>query len=102
MGCYSVRIDQPLFIAGLGALSALGETVSQHHQAVCDRRVPFQPIGSLLGANSPHAERPGAWIASRALLTHRKWSPLTMAALHVARQAITDAGWGPAELRDAA
>jgi len=102
MGCYFVRIDQPLFITGLGALSALGETVSQHHRAVSDRCVPFQAIGRLLGADSPHAELPGAWIASRALLTHRKWSPLTMAALHVARQAIADAGWGPAELRDAA
>jgi len=97
-----VRIAQPLFITGLGALSALGETVTQHHQAVSDRYVPFQPLGKLLGADSPHAARPAAWIAARGLLTHRKWSPVTMAALHVARQAISDAGWGPAELRDAA
>ena len=102
VACYFVRIQQPLFITGLGALSALGETVSQHHQAVGDRYVPFQPLGRLLGADSPHAERPAAWIAARGLLTHRKWSPVTMAALHVARQAISDAGWGPEELRDAA
>ncbi|MEI6675238.1 MAG: beta-ketoacyl synthase N-terminal-like domain-containing protein [Verrucomicrobiota bacterium] len=59
-------------------------------------------MGKLLGSASPHADRPGAWIESRALLTHRKWSPVTMAALHVARQAIADAGWGPDELTDAA
>ena len=102
LACYFVRIEQSLFITGLGALSALGETVSQHHQAVTERHVPFQPLGRLLGAGSPHAARPAAWIAARGLLTHRKWSPVTMAALHVARQAIIDAGWGPAELRDAA
>lgn len=36
------------------------------------------------------------------MLTHRKWSPVTMAALHVARQAINDAAWTPVQLRDAA
>ncbi|MCX6875355.1 MAG: beta-ketoacyl synthase N-terminal-like domain-containing protein [Verrucomicrobia bacterium] len=76
--------------------------MSAHHQAVCERRVPFQALGKLLGEASPHAGRPGAWIEARTLLTHRKWSPVTMAALHVARQAITDAGWGAAELKEAA
>jgi 3-oxoacyl-[acyl-carrier-protein] synthase II len=52
--------------------------------------------------DSPHASRPAAWIGNRALLTHRKWSTVTMAALHVARQAITDAGWSADDLRDAA
>ena len=49
--------------------------------------------GELLGNDSPHAARPGAWIEDRSMLTHRKWSPVTMAALHVARQAVADAGW---------
>ncbi len=95
-------IHQPLHITGLGALSALGTDVPAHYQAVCERRVPFQPLAKLLGADSPHAASPAAWIEPRALLTHRKWSPVTMAALHVARQAITEAGWGAAELKDAA
>jgi 3-oxoacyl-[acyl-carrier-protein] synthase II len=97
-----VAIDLPLSITGLGALSALGADVSSHHQAVLVRHVPFQRLGKLLGADSPHAMRPAAWIDNRALLTHRKWSPATMAALHVARQAITDAGWTADELHDAA
>lgn len=95
-------IDFPLSITGLGALSALGTDVSSHSQAVADRRAPFQRLGALLGADSPHAKRPAAWIENRALLTHRKWSPATMAALHVARQAIADAGWTADDLRDAA
>lgn len=95
-------IDSPLSIVGLGSLSALGADVASQRQAVLDRRVPFQRLGKLLGPDSPHAMRPAGWIEDRALLTHRKWSPATMAALHVAREAITDAGWTTDELRDAA
>lgn len=95
-------IDTPLYITGMGALSALGTDVSSHHQAVMAGHVPFQRLGKLLGSDSPHAMRPGAWIENRALLTHRKWSPATMAALHVAREAILQAGWTPDDLRDSA
>jgi 3-oxoacyl-(acyl-carrier-protein) synthase len=91
-----------LQITGMGALSALGTDLAAHLEAVRGKRVPFRPLGGLLGPASPHARRPGAWIEPRALLTHRKWSPVTMAALHVAREAIQAARWGPAELRDAA
>jgi len=97
-----VSIDSPLAITGLGALSALGTNVPAHHHAVLARQVPFQRLAKLLGTASPHAMRPAAWIDNRALLTHRKWSPATMAALHVAREAITDAGWTAAQLNDAA
>lgn len=95
-------INSPLSITGLGALSALGTDISSHHKLVVAKHVPFRPLGDLLGEDSPHARRPGAWIEDRAMLTHRKWSPVTMAALHVARQAVADAGWSDDELRDAA
>jgi len=97
-----VAIDTPLSIIGLGALSALGGDAPSHRQAVMEKRVPFRPLAGLLGNDSPHAKRPGAWIENRAMLTHRKWSPVTMAALHVAREAIADAGWTAAEMKDAA
>ena len=92
--CYAVGIHQRLFITGLGALSALGTDLEAHVRAVRGQQVPFRPLGDLLGLDSPHAKRPGAWIEPRKLLTHRKWSPVTMAALHVAREAIEAAGWG--------
>lgn len=95
-------IQSSLSIIGLGALSGLGADVSSHHLAVSSRRTSFRKLGELLGEASPHAARPAAWIESRSLLVNRKWSPATMAALHVARQAVADAGWGPHELRDAA
>ena len=97
-----MAIQSPLSITGLGALSALGTDVAAHYQAVTAGRVPFRRLGLLLGPDSPHAMRPAAWIENRAILTHRKWSPATMAALHAAREAIADAGWSADELRDAA
>ncbi len=76
--------------------------MAAHYQAVVSPQAPFRKLGELLGGDSPHAQRPGAWIESRKLLVNRKWSPATMAALHVAREAIMDAGWTADELRDAA
>lgn len=98
----SVTNSVSLSITGLGALSALGNDVVSHHRAVLARQVPFRKLGDLLGSGSPHASRPGAWIAERKLLVNRKWSPATMAALHVAREAIAEAGWSGDDLRDAA
>lgn len=97
-----MSIEASISITGLGALSALGECVESHYQAVGARENPFRPLGDLLGDDSPHAGMPGGWIENRRMLTHRKWSPVTMAALHAARQAVAEAGWGDEELRDAA
>lgn len=97
-----VAVHPSLSITGLGALSALGTDVASQHQAVLARQVPFRRLGELLGSDSKHALRPGAWIEPRNLLVNRKWSPATMAALHVAREAISEAGWSADDLRDAA
>jgi 3-oxoacyl-[acyl-carrier-protein] synthase II len=91
-----------LSITGLGALSALGCGVGDHHKALLAGGTPFRKLGGLLGSGTPHAERPAAWISDRKLLLSRKWSPATMAALHVAREAAADAGWTARELHDAA
>lgn len=95
-------IEPRLHIAGMGALSALGADVPAHLRAVRCGTVPFRPLRDLLGTDSHHAHRPAAWIENRAALTHRKWSPVTMAALQVAREAITSTDWTADELRDAA
>lgn len=89
-------------IVGLGALSALGHDVDSHFHAISAGEIGTRPLAGLLGNDSPHAETPGAWITPRALLTNRKWSPATMAALHVAREAVSSAGWEKTELQDAA
>jgi 3-oxoacyl-[acyl-carrier-protein] synthase II len=92
----------PVTITGLGALSALGTDVAGHRRAILAQESRFQPLAGLLGKDSPHANKQAAWIENRAALTHRKWSPVTMAALHVARQAVSAAGWSSDDCKNAA
>jgi 3-oxoacyl-[acyl-carrier-protein] synthase II len=95
------RIDTPLSITGLGALSGLGEDLAHHVAAIQVGRTNFRPLSGLLGPDSLHRDLPASWIEPRKLLLSRKWAPATMAALHVARQAIADAGWSAADLEEA-
>lgn len=83
-------------------MSRLGSGVGAQLCGIRSGALPFRSLGDLLGASSPHAGRPAGWIEDRAALTHRKWSPVSMAALHVAREAVADAAWRSDELRDAA
>ncbi|MFD0894663.1 hypothetical protein KBB96_05410 [Luteolibacter ambystomatis] len=99
---YAGRIERPLSITGLGMLSTLGDGPAAHLDAISRNSPAFRPLSGLLGAGSPHAATPAGWIEQRELLTHRKWSPASMAALHVARQAIAAAGWTPEDCRPAA
>ncbi|MDB6078270.1 MAG: hypothetical protein JWO82_2017 [Akkermansiaceae bacterium] len=96
-----MAIETRLFITGLGALSGLGENLGSHLSHVDAGLTAFRPLGELLGATSPHAGLPASWIRSRKSLTHRKWSPATMAALQVAREAVAAADWTADEARDA-
>jgi len=86
-------------VRGLGALSALGETVGDHRDAITALVAPFRPLGELMAIDFPGL--PAAWIQNRALLRHRKWSPAAMAALHVAKQAVAQAGWSASDMADA-
>lgn len=102
LGLLPEVIANHLSIVGLGALSSLGHDVDSHFQAISDGKTAIHPLGELLGKESRHAHLPGAWIEPRILLTHRKWSPASVAALHVARQAVSDAGWTVDQLADCA
>ena len=79
----------------------MGESVAGHLAAMRAGRSGFLPLGALLGEASPYAGLTAAWIGRRALLRSRKWSPATMAALQVAREAVAEAGWNADDLRDA-
>lgn len=95
-------MNTALTITGLGALSRLGDSIAAHRQALLSPAPPFSALGELEEISADFATTPAAWISPRSLLCHRKWSPASMAALHVARQAIADAQWSPADCRDAA
>ena len=90
-----------LSITGLGALSAAGESMAGHRASLAAAATGFRPLADLLGAASPHRALHAAWIARRELLHSRKWSPASMAALHVAREAVAEAGWSGADLQEA-
>lgn len=73
-----------------------------HASTIREGKSSFQRLAGLLGEDSAHRDLAASWIGRRRLLTSRKWAPASMAALHVARQAIADAGWTAADLTDAA
>jgi 3-oxoacyl-[acyl-carrier-protein] synthase II len=54
--------------------------------------------GTPVGFEKQHA----SWIDPRSLISHRKWSPASAAAIHVAREALDAAGWSAAERRETA
>ncbi|MGB6221108.1 beta-ketoacyl synthase N-terminal-like domain-containing protein [Haloferula sp.] len=56
--------------------------------------MPAAPVGF----EAQHA----SWIEPRSLLNHRKWSPISAAAVHVAREALESSGWSLEERKDAA
>ena len=80
----------------------MGEGAAEHRAGILAGRNVFRPLAGWLGPESPHARIPAAWIEAREILCHRKWSPVTMAALRVARQAVAEAGWSRGDLSDAA
>ena len=83
-------------------MSVLGTGVAAHAMAFATGENRFRPLAELLGNDSPHAGLHAGWIDDRRALTHRMWSPASMAAVHVAREAVGDAGWSADDLRDAA
>jgi 3-oxoacyl-(acyl-carrier-protein) synthase len=93
-------LNPPIAITGLGALSALGQDLEAHREAFANGTSALRPLAELHPGADPSLR--GAWIEPRSLLTHRKWSPLSMAGLRVAEQALTMAGWDPAERAGAA
>ncbi len=95
-------IEQALSITGLGILTALGQEIGSQLSAIERGQTNFRPLSELLGRDNPHGSIRAGWIESRSLLTSRKWSPASMAALYVAREAVTAAKWSADDLRDAA
>ncbi len=95
-------MNDPLAITGLGALSALGAGLAAHREALASGRRVLRPLREMPGAPERFEDLPGGWIEPRDRLCDRKWSPSSMAALHVAAEALEAAGWSDAERRRAA
>ena len=89
-------------ITGIGVTTGFGDGVQAHADAMEQGRHALRPLAGLLGNDSPYAELLGAWIEDRSVMLSRKWAPASMLSLHVARQAVNDAGLDESDLADAA
>lgn len=94
-------MNRPPAITGLGVLGPLGHDLAQHRNALASGRRPLRPLGGMPGAPVGFGQLEAGWIEPRDLLRDRKWSPSSMAAIHVARQALDQANWTDTERRDA-
>lgn len=95
------RHQPPLALTGLAALSGLAEDLPGHLDAIARGDSPFRPLAELEGIPGQFHPLPGAWIRDRKRLTSRLWSPASIAAVAVAREAIADAGWSGDQTREA-
>ena len=89
-------------ITGIGLTSGLGDGVDAHVEKISAGQHALRPLVGLFGEDFIHAHRHAAWIEDRKLMLSRKWAPASMLSLHVAKQAIADAGLSSSDLTDAA
>lgn len=84
-------------ITGLGALGALGSDLESHRAALADGAKVLRPLSEMDGAPQGFEHILAGWIEARDRLNDRKWSPLSMAAIHVAAEALATANWSDDE-----
>ncbi|MDG0994289.1 MAG: beta-ketoacyl synthase N-terminal-like domain-containing protein [Akkermansiaceae bacterium] len=89
-------------ITGIGLTTGLGDGACANAEAIASGRHALNPLSGLLGKDSRYTDLNAAWIDDRSLLLSRKWAPGSMLSLHVAKQAIRDAGLAGEDLSNAA
>ena len=89
-------------ITGIGLTSGLGDGAQAHHDEIAAGRHALRPMAELFGEGSPYAGVNAAWIENRKIMLSRKWAPASMLSLHVAKQAVADAGLSAQDLADTA
>ena len=89
-------------ITGIGLTSGLGDGIEVHAEALSAGCHGLRPLSELFGNASRYAGLHASWIEDRSVMLSRKWAPGSMLALHVARQAIEDAGLSGDDLAEAA
>ena len=89
-------------ITGIGLTSGLGDGSLTHASRIAAGEVNLSPLSNLLGEGSEFADLPASWITPRDIFVSRKWAPASMLSLHVAKQAVQDAGLSQDELKNTA
>lgn len=88
-------------ITGIGLTSGLGDGAPAHAAMIGAGKTGLAPLSELFGGGEL-ASLKAAWVRPREVLRSRKWAPASVLSLHVARQAVLDAGLSPCGLKDAA
>ena len=83
-------------ITGLSSLSGLGNSLAEHEKKINAGESALRPLSEFPGL-SPDIQAAtesirGAWIEPRSIALSRKWAPASTLALHVAKEAVADAG----------
>lgn len=89
-------------ITGIGLTSGLGDGAQAHAAKIEAGETNLSPLSELFGQCEHFGALSASWIRPRELLRSRKWAPASVLSLHVARQAILDAGLTNDDLRNAA
>ena len=85
-------------ITGIGLTSGLGDGAQAHREKMAAGEHALRPLANLFGDDSPYAGVNAAWIEKREIMLSRKWAPASMLSLHVAKQAVADAGLSSEDL----
>lgn len=92
----------PVAITAAAAVSGLGPNLSAQHQALLSGGSALRPLaGFPEGMFEGFTTLPGAWIEDRRMFKGRRSGAAANLLRQVARQAVTEAGWSPADTRDA-
>lgn len=91
----------PVSISGLAMASALGETAAAHRAAIDAGRHGLRPLGGFPEGTFSEGDLLAGWIDNRGWLSGRRYGGASNAAVRIAREAVADAGWSAADLRDA-
>jgi len=95
-------LNPSISITGLACLSGLGQSLPEHARRMEAGETGLRPL-SQLDEQLPEAPNlQGSWIEPRKLTLSRKWSPCSQLAVHVAKEAVQEAGISAAELKQCA
>ena len=89
-------------LTGIGLTSGLGDGTSVHAEKISAGQHGLRYLSGLLGEGSEYASLKASWIPDRSIMMSRKWAPGSMLSLHVAKQAVADAGLSDADLASTA
>ncbi len=92
--------DHSVAITGGEAACCLGNDLESIRLRMRDGVTGMKPLADF-GFAAPWQNLRAGWIPDRALMIHRRYGPASALAVHLAKRAVEQRGWGAEELADA-